>query len=230
MDRNTPSKAEVRELVSQRRAELLVRGAPDADPLQGLDQLHAQLVVAAENYEAGPQLQRQAVCDAIMAVSEFLNGQGFDDATLVPLNRVVWAVVDLCQQNHPDPLFCEKRSNTKRRRNLADAVRQGHLAAIAEAWLASALDNEGDEAAILERAARHMSGPHFGVLDRAALDSARTYQRKPGQHTLVYGSYQQMQNALAAEAKAVGAGPGSLRKAVLAQINALNARVEIKQL
>lgn len=228
MDRNTPSQAEIRELVSQHIAERFARGASEADPLQALDQLHAQLVFATSDYEAGPQKQREAVCAAIIAVSEFLNGQGFSDATLAPLTRALSAIVNLSQQNHPDPLFCQKPAKTKRSRNLEDTVRQGHLAALVDAWLASASDNEGDEAAILDRAARHMSGPHFGALDRAALNSARTYQRKRGQHPLLYQSFQQMQDALSSEARAVGSGPGSLRKAVLAQINALNARADLK--
>lgn len=227
MDRSIPSKAEVRDLVSEHRAELYARGAPEADLVDTLRQLHDQLVLSAEAHEAGPQQQRQAVCDAIMAVSEFLKGQGFSAATLVPLNRVVWAVVDLCQQNHPDPLFCEKPSNTKPRRNLADAVRQGHLAAIADAWLASASDEEGEEAAILERAARHMSGLHFGTLDRAALSSARSYQRKTGQNELLHKSFEQMSSALAEEATAAGGGKRGLRAAILAQINALNAKAEL---
>lgn len=228
MARNIPSQAEVRDLVREHMDELYARGAPDADPIDALGQLHDQLVLAAGAYEVGPQQQRQAVCDAIMAVSEFLKGQGFGAATMVPLNRVVWAIVDLCQHNHPDPLFCEKRSNTKPRRNLADAVRQGHAAAIADAWLASASDDEGDEAAVLERAARHMSGHHFGKLDRAALSSARTYQRKTGQNELVYKSFEQMSGTLAAEAKVAGGGKRGLRAAIMAQLNALNAKAELQ--
>lgn len=229
MDRITPSRAQVRQLVSEHFAELHVRAAPEADPLQALDQLHDQLVVAAGDYEAGPQQQRQAVCDAVMAISQFLKGQGFSSATLVPLSRIVWAIVDVCQHNYPDPLFCEKRSSTKPRRNLANAVRQGQLAAIADAWLASASDDEGGEAAMLDRAARHLSGIHFGTLDRTALRSARTYQLQTGQNELVYKSYEQMKNALAAEARVLGDDPASLRAAIFAQINALNAKAELQR-
>lgn len=228
MAQNFPSKAEVRELVSEHLAELHARDDPEADPLHALDQLHDQLAMAARTYEAGPKQQRQAVCDAIMAVSEFLKGQGFSTATMVPLNRVKWAIVDLCQHNHPDPLFCEKPSNTKPRRDLADAVRQGHLAAIADAWLASASDKEGDESTILDRAARYMSGLHFGALDRAALSSARSYQRKTGQNELVYESYEQMKRALAEEAKVAGGEKRGLRAAILAQLNALNVKAELQ--
>lgn len=229
MDRTIPSKEQVRELVSEHIAQQYVRGAPVTDSFQALDQLHNQLVVAARDYETGPMQQRQAVCDAVMAVSEYLKGQGFCGATLFPLSRVVGAIVDLCEHNHPDPLFCEKRSSTKPRRNMVDAVRQGQLAAIADAWLASASDDEGDESAVLVRAARHMSGAHFGTLDRAALSSARTYQRKTGQNELLYKSYLQMKDALAAEAKAVGDDAESRRAAILVQINALNAKAEMQR-
>lgn len=228
MVRSTPSREQARELVREHIGELYARGDPEADPLHALSQLHYQLAMAARTYEAGPKQQRQAVCDAIIAVSEFLKGQGFSSATLVPLNRVVWAIVDLCQQNHPDPLFCEKMSNTKPRRNLADAVRQGQLAAIADAWLASASDDEGDEAAILERAARCMSGLHFGTVNRAALSSARSYQRKTEQNELLYRSYEQMNGALAAEAKLVGDGKRGLRAAIEAQLKGLNAKAELQ--
>lgn len=228
MDRLSPSTAQVREIVSEHIAELAARGQPETDAEQGLHELHRQLVMAAQDYQVGPLRQRQAVCDAIMAVSEFLKGQGFSGATMVPLSRVVWAIVDLCQQNHPDPLFCEKRSKAKPRRNLTDAVLRGQMAAIADAWLASALGDEGDEASMLDRAARHMSGVHFGTLDRAALNSARTYQRQIGHNELVYKSYEQMRDALAAEADAVGGGFAGLRAAVLAQIKALNIKKEMQ--
>ena len=230
MDRKIPSKAEVRELVSEHMVELHARSAPGADPVHALHQLHHQLVSVARMYEAAPQQQRQAVCDAITAVAEFLTGQGFSSATMAPLNRVVRAIVDLCQQNHPDPLFCEKLSNTKPRRNLADAVHQGHVAAIADAWLASASDEEGDEAAILERAARHMSGLHFGALNGTALSSARSYQRKTEQNDLLYKSYDQMSSVLKKEARVAGGGQAGLRAAILAQINSLNTKAELQML
>lgn len=229
VDRSSPSQAQVRELVGEHVAQLYARAAADADPEHGLDELHDQLVEAARAYEEGPMQQRQAVCDSIMAVEEFLKGQGFSGATLVPLNRVVWALVDLCKQNHPDPLFCEKPFKTKGRRTLAGAVRQGQLAALAEAWIESASADEGDEAAMLDRAGRHMSGRHFGRLDRAALSSARTYQRQPGHPDLLYESFRQMREALVAEADAVGGGIEGLRMAISVQINALNTKAEMQR-
>ena len=81
----------------------------------------------------------------------------------------------------------------------------------------------------IDRAARHLSGIHFGTLDRTALRSARTYQLQTGQNELVYKSYEQMKNALAAEARVLGDDPASLRAAIFAQINALNAKAELQR-
>ncbi|MBC2651357.1 hypothetical protein [Novosphingobium aerophilum] len=229
MDRSTPSHEQVRQLVSEHMDQLHGRGAPQADPLVALVQLHDQLVAAAKAYEAGPQQQREAVCEAIIAVSEFLKGQGFSGATLVPLSRVVWAIVDVCDRNHPDPLFCEKPSKTKGRRNLEDAVRKGQIAAIADAWLESSSGDEGDEDAKLNRAARYMSGAYFGALNRKALTSAKSYQRQAGHHELIYSAYAQMRDALAAEARVLGDGPANLRAAILVQIKALNTKAEMQR-
>lgn len=227
MNHDKPSKDQVRALAGRHVADQYARKLSVVDVSAGLDQLHGQLVDAAQDYEAGPQFQRQAICDAIIATSEFLRGQGFGNAATIPLSRVLWAIVDLCEQNHPDPLFCEKPRQSKPKRNMEDAVRQGQLAALADALLASSTSDEGDEAAKLERAARLLSGKHFGALDGKNLSSARSYQRQMGQHELVYQSYKQMTDALATEANTVGGDSVGLRTAIQVQIDALNAKAEL---
>ena len=229
MPKGTPSQAQVREIVRNVRDQAYVRGEAEADPEQELDALYARLVEAAQAYETGPKQQRQAVCDAIIAVKEFLEGQGFSCPTLMPLNRVVFAMTNLCKQNQPDPLFCEKRSKTKGKRKIEDSVRQGHLAALADAWIKSALADEGEEAAMLNRAARQISGNHFGPVKSVSLQSARAYQRQSHHPELLYDSYEQMKKILVVEAEAAGGGKIGLREAILTQLKGLNARSETQK-
>lgn len=224
-----PSTEEIRNLVSQSDKERFDRGHNVADPMIGLDELHRQLVDAARAYEAGPQNQRQAICDSIMAVSAFFEGQGFGSATMVPLSRVVWAIVDLCEHNHPDPLFCEKPKKSKPRRDMENAVRQGHLAALADFWLKSCAVDVREEKAKLQQGARLMSGPHFGMLDGKMLSSARSYQRQIGQPDLVYQSYEQMSALLQSEADALDCKPEGFRIAVETQIKALNEKALMRR-
>lgn len=224
-----PTKAEVRQLVSEHLAEQYVRGASSVDPSIGLERLHELLTQSAQAYETGPSQQREAICETVIAVSDFLKGQGFGVATLAPLSRVVRSIVELCNQNRPDPLFCERPKRITPSRRLDDAVRQGHLAALADAWLKSYSNEEGGRVKTLERAARQMSGAHFGTLSKTMLNTAMTYQRQEGHHELVYLSFQQMQAALAAEASLAGGGKDGLRTALLAQIDALNAKAQLQE-
>lgn len=229
--RSIPRQAQVQEIVRDVLDQSHDLGEAEANSEQGLDELHAQLVEAARSYEAGPKQQRQAVCDAIIAVTEFLEGQGFSYATLIPLNRVVRAVTEVCKLNQPDPLFCEKPTKTKGKRKLAESVRQGHLAALADAWLKSGSADEGGEAAALKRAARRISGRYFGTVDSVDLRSARNYQRQSQSHELLSKAYVQMRDILAAEAEAdVADGCAiGLRSAILIQLEALNAKAEIQE-
>lgn len=227
MDYVGPTKAQVRTIVSEHFAEQFERGHSVVDTSAGLDRLHGQLVAAAQAYEAGPQQQRQAVCDAIMATCEFLRGQGFGHAVTVPLSRVLWAIVDLCNQNRPDPLFSEKPRKTKPRRGMHESVRQGQLAAFADVWLEAHDADEGDVAAKLKRAARRISGAHFGRVGDTELNSARSYRARAEPEDIVVGAYSQLREALLAEANTAGGAEGGLRAAIEAQINALNARAEL---
>lgn len=229
MENRWPSNEQIDRQVRDKVAVRYDRGPCDVEPSAGLDRLHDQLVEAARAYDAGPQNQREAVCDGIMAVNEYLKGQGFGSAARAPLNRVLRAIVDLCKQNHPDPLFCEKPQKTKPRRNLESAFRQGQLAAFADAWLRSCAVDEGDEATKLERAARRLSGPHFGNVDGATLSSARSYQRQAGQHDLVYRSYEQMAAVLEADEIIAGPGASGLRIAIEMQIKAMNEKAKMLQ-
>lgn len=229
MEQDRPSKSEVRELVGELLAGQHARGPSDIDPTVGLDRLNHLLVQAARDYEGGPEKQRQAICDSVMAVTDFLNGQGFSGATLLPLSRVLQSIVELHSLNRPDPLFCEKSKRTKPRRSMKDAIRQGHLAALADAWLSSGTSDEGDEAGKLECAARRMSGPYFGKLDGAKLLSAKSYQRQVGHNQLVYHSFEQMSQTLAIEKSWAGGGSLGLREALEVQIDALNERAKLEK-
>lgn len=227
MHNDRPSIDQVRALVGDHVVEQYNRDRSERNDTNELQRLHKLLVSAAQIYEAGPKQQRQAVCDAVIAVTDFLKVHGFSSATLVPLSRVVWSIVDVCEQNQPDPLFCEKPKKTKPRRSMKDAVRQGHLAALADAWLQSRGSDESDEAAELARAARYMSGTYFGTLNGIGLLSARSYQRQLGQHELVYSSFKQMKAVLATEATCAGGGAAGMRLAIEVQISAMNAKAEL---
>lgn len=229
MEQDRPSKREVRALVGEQVAEQYARGVGEVDPSPGLDRLHELLVHAAQEYEAGPEKQRQAICDSIIAITDLLKDQGFSGATLLPLNRVLRSIVELNGLNRTDPLFCEKPKRTKPRRSMEDAIRQGHLAALADAWIISRTSDEGDESAKLERAARRMSGAYFGKLDGAKLISAKSYQRQMGQHDLVGLAFEQMKKALSAQANSSGDGASGLRNALEVQIDALNERAKLRK-
>lgn len=73
-----PSKEQVRSSVSEYMSEQYARSQSEADPRDGLDLLHGLLADAAKAYETGPGNQRQAVCDAIKASTDFLQAQGVD--------------------------------------------------------------------------------------------------------------------------------------------------------
>ena len=227
MHNDRPSIDQVRALVGDHVAEQYNRDRSEPNDANELQKLHKVLVSAAQTYEAGPKRQREAICDAVIAVTDFLRVHGFSSATLTPLSRVVWSIADLCEQNRPDPLFCEKPKKTKPRRSMQDAVRQGHLAALADAWLESRASAESDEAAELARAARYMSGTYFGSLTATGLLSARSYQRQPEQHGLVYSSFEQMKAVLATEATCAGGGAAGIRLAIEVQISALNAKADL---
>lgn len=226
MDQGKPSKAQIAELLGEHIERQYDRKPDVPDASAGLERLHDELVAAARSYDSGLGQQRQAVCDAIMVTSEFLKEQGFGDAALVPLSRVVWALAGLCESNRPDPLFCEKMAALKPRRSMEKDVQQGHLAALVDAWLRSSSAEEGREPDKLRRAARHMSGAHFGKLDKTQLQSARSYNRRAEPHGLLRRAYDQMSEALSADAEAAGGGAHGLRRAVESQIDALNLNAE----
>jgi hypothetical protein len=207
-----PSREQVRSIVGDHLSQQYTRSSAVADARTELDRLHSQLVDAARAYESGPETQRQAVCE-----------------TLEPLSRVVVAIVDLCNQNRPDPLFSEKPKSGKGKRSLMEAVRQGQCAALAKAWLDCHASDEVPGAPSLASAARRMSGKHFGTLTEKMLNSSLTYQRQSGHHDLIYKSYAQMGDALKTEAIAAGGGLRGLRAAIDVQIDALNAAAELRQ-
>ena len=229
MNINRPTKEQVRLLVSEDVLAQYMRGHCDIDTAVELDNLHDILVDAAQAYASGPRQERQAVCNAVIAISVFLEGQGFSNATLAPIKRILAAVVDLSEQNRPDPMFCEKSKKTKSRRSMQDSVRQGHLAAFADVWIMSHPNDGSDELSKLKLAARRLSGTYFGKLEVNSLRNAKSYQRQTGQHDLVYSSYEQMSKALAAEAKSAGGDAEGLRIALELQIDALNAKAELRK-
>jgi hypothetical protein len=111
---------------------------------------------------------------------------------------------------------------------MENAVQQGHLAALADAWLKSHPRQDDElEPARLNRAARQMSGEYFGTLDGSKLSSAISYQRQNGHHELVYRSYEQMSAVLTDEKTSAGGGQNGLRVAIAVQIEALNIKAKL---
>lgn len=230
MDQKTPSTEQIREIVKDHIGEQYTRN--DSLPTSTvLNDLHAKLVEAAKAYESGPPMQRQAVCDAIVATSDFLRRQGFSDSTLVPLDRVVWSIVDLCNQNQPDPLFCSKVTKTKPKRSMKDAILLGHLAALVDTWL-EAYPREGEEEDVaerLKRAAREMSGIYFGQLSCKNLESAQRLKRAAQEGDVITRAYDQMVIVIKTESNAAGGGRAGQKTAVRVQIKALNEAMKLKE-
>lgn len=222
-----PTKKQLRSLVNDHVLQQYTRGQYELDPVVELDALHKILVETAKAYESDPASQRQLVCDAVMAISDFLKGQGFSIATLTPMNRILGALVDLSKQNRPDPLFCAKREKLKPRRSAEDSIRQGHLAAFADAWLQLHTRNGSSEQKTLKLGAQRMSGAYFGKLEHTDLRNAKSYQRQTGQHDLLYSSYEQMSKALDVEAKHAGGDKAGLQIALELQIDALNLKAAL---
>lgn len=226
MAHKTPTQAQIDKLIDAHVADRYVRHECEQDPLVGLENLHDDLVRAARAYEVGPSEQRDAVCEAIIAVTNFLKGQGFGLPALAPLRRVHHAIFDLCRNNHPDPLFSEKMKPGKSCRDMKDAVRQGQLAALADCWLRAHADGEGGEDQKLNRAARALSGAHFGKLEGKALQNARSYTRQAGPDALLTKVYIQMFEKLESEADSVGGGAQGRQLAIATLLKFLNKKAE----
>lgn len=223
MQPERPTKAEIHNVVREELVDRSTRTAPRTDSSAALDELHELLLEASRSYASGPASQRQAVCDAVIAVADFLDDQGFGSATREPLTRIVVALSDLGQNNRPDPLFCEKPRKGKPRRSSEEAIRQGQLAALADFWLLVHKEGAESETTKLARAARRISGDHFGKLDGTALQSARAYRRQSDGPVLLLRAYDHMKSALLKEASAAGEGSEAARHALNVLIDALNA-------
>jgi len=221
-----PLKRARQEIVQQHREEQYARQRVDADPLAELALLHDALAGFSKAYETGPAAQRQAICDSIIAVAAFLRSQGYSDRTLMPINRVVGAIAEICNQNRPDPLFCEKKARTKPKRSMQNAILLGHLAAFADAWLRADLKGSDPESVKLKRASKRLSGNYFGQLEVKKLKSAMSYQRQPGHQALLYDAYRQMQGVLEVEASHVGGDEAGLMMAIEVQIDSLNEQAD----
>tara|TARA_R110000868_G_scaffold361248_1_gene623233 strand:+ start:1336 stop:2037 length:702 start_codon:yes stop_codon:yes gene_type:complete len=219
---DVPGQQELQAIINERVAKQDTRSRPSTKSDAALKALHKDLVEAARAFREGPSQQRQGVCDAVVAVLEFLKGQGFSDSTLEPLKRPLWALASLSEQNLPDPLFAEKRKKSKSKRSMTDAIRQGHLAAFAGLWLECDDQGGGGRRVRLGRAARALSGAYFGNLDETSVNSAITYQRQNDHHPLIYGAFEKMKDVLMAEANAVGGGIDGIRLALVTQIKILN--------
>lgn len=224
-----PTRDEISALVEEHLASQYDRQPITSDPAFALEKLHDHLSSIALNYEKGPVFQRQAVADSVMAIAEFLSEQGFSSHTLTPFNRIIYALTDLCDQNRPDPLFCEKPKKTKPRRSLEEALRSGQLAALSEAWLRAYSEMPIDMATKLNNAARRMSGAHFGRLDATALSTALSYQRQTDHPEILYSAFEKMKAQLEQDAKELAAEGNGLKAAIEIQLDALNAKAILQK-
>ena len=141
--------------------------------ITNLPELHEKLVASGRLYESqNLDDQREAVVDALLAVLEYLSGQGFDISSLGPLARPAQALEAL-EHNKLDLLFAERRGAGRPSNVLTDHERTGILAALADVWLRSHTSDPRTMPEKLREAARQMKGRWFGTITVAQLKSAR---------------------------------------------------------
>ena len=224
-----PTSKDIRRLVGEHMDDQHLRQPANGGRVEALDQLHAELVSHAREYAKGPLTQRQAVCDTIMSISEYLKAQGFSVQTLTPLHRVLTAIVDVTQSNQPDPLFAEKMRKAKGRRTKDADILTGHLAAMAKAGLKLSSSDEGDVSTKLKRLIRHLSGDYFGKVTAKRLSTARTYLNQSDKSDPLHLAFDQMEETLSRESSAAGGGERGLAAAWQAQLLSLNAKARLRR-
>lgn len=169
----TPNQAMFSEAARMAKIERYSRRKALGGRKAALEKLHVRLVDDARLYECDDlQGQRDAVADSLLAVVDYLNAQGFNNATLAPLMRPVAALVER-ENNSIDLMFAQRARKGRPRATLAEHERSGILAALSEAWLRSHKEQDRRQSDKLADAARKMKGRWFGNVTRAQLETAR---------------------------------------------------------
>lgn len=170
---NIPTKADLDEVARQTHQDMYKRQVATSGRVRALDELHAKLVDDARLYQSEDlQDQRDAIAHALLAVTNFLESQGFSTATVIPLLRPVSALVER-EKNSLDPVFCERPRRGRPKVTLAQHERSGILASLANAWLRMHVDDDRVQSEKLAEAARAFRGKWFGTVTRAQLETAR---------------------------------------------------------
>ena len=168
-----PTEAEHTEAARRTRQDRHMRQLSAGGRVAALNKLHAQLVDDAQLYESDDlQDQRDAVAHSLLAVTDFLIAQGFANATVAPLMRPVAALAER-ENNSLDLMFAQRAGRGRPKATLAQHERTGILAALAEGWLRTHLDDDRPQTDKLAEAARKMKGRWFGTVTRAQLEAAR---------------------------------------------------------
>lgn len=190
-----PSKEEFAEIAWQAKVVRYERQRSHGGRVAALQVLHDRLADDARLYEHDDlQDQRDAVADALLAVSDFLKAQGFSSATLSPLLRPVAALAER-ENNSIDLMFAERPRAGRPKATLSDHERTGILAALAEGWLQTNESDARTQAEKLADAARKMKGKWFGKVTRAQLETARELVRQEARdhpavcHALLFSDF-----------------------------------------
>ncbi len=170
-----PTKAVFEEAARLTKEDRYVKRKPRGGRVAALDLLFRHLVEEGRLYESEDiQDQRDAVANAMLAISDFLETQGFPLAAIAPVMRPVAALVER-EGNSPDPIFAQRDRAGRPKDTLAHHERKGTLAALANHWLSLRSTDEHSQSDKLSEAARKMNGPWFGKITRAQLETAREF-------------------------------------------------------
>lgn len=168
-----PTEAEHSEAARLARSDRYLRLRPTGGRVSALETLHARLAANGQLYESEDlQDQRDAVADSLLKVVNFLQAQGFSAATVAPLMRPVAALTER-EHNSLDMMFAQRARGGRPKATLADHERTGILAALAEGWLRTHMEDDRPQPDKLAEAARKMKGKWFGNVTRAQLETAR---------------------------------------------------------
>ena len=169
-----PTNAQLEAAAAKTHAECHNKRPVTASRVLELNKLHSHLANNARLYETCViQDQRDAVADSLLAVSDFLQTQGFALTTIAHLHRPVAALVER-EKNSLDLMFAERERVGRSGLTLTDHERTGILAELANLWLRIHAEDPETQDQKLSMAARAMKGRWFkNGVTRSRLKKAR---------------------------------------------------------
>lgn len=137
--------------------------------------LYVQMVESAKLYETKDrQNRRDSVANSLLAISHFLQNQGFPLASLQPIMRVIESLTER-ENGSIDPLFCD-RVRTKGgapKKSVASLQQMGTIGALANFWIAHHRDPDRNIKEQLSDIARLLKNKGLGEMSAARIKQAR---------------------------------------------------------